>query len=257
MPAQKTPEAFTRFEEAMKAGDITDAMAHFTQLHLDKTLARGGAFVDQYFIAPVLEHKLLGREGAAPGVKVLELHVLINALTTPTDAHSFDAGKSIELGRQGLQQLGAFSFLHNDGKNLTPDILVQAEVAFGKRFQSSELFGFAYRTGLDNSLAALANLYLSRDDGYLPINCPRSLKLDRDAGMFADHLTAASIKGLGAQLDLAKAKPARVAALMTDILESAQPQNQAQMLEAMKSEFGAKHLKKLISKQADEVSFGL
>lgn len=210
------------YRSAMRAGDHKAAMDNLKELMTNKDIKRFPSFSHQYFVRPVLDDGLMEIEACASAVKGLEL----NALRHMTQAFGSGVGYSQReakaLGVLGLREIGQFMFIHSPEAGSTDEDLVEAEQIFKRSFTLGQMMSLHFKQAVPRPIAAFCNVYLARDDAKLPLNCPASVKVDRDLLYFGDKLTSlSSFDGLGDVLQRHKDAPEeRKVAMAVDLIQS-------------------------------------
>lgn len=232
-------DLFEGYREHLVRGRLGEAMVSFEALLEAVDFQRQPQAFERYFIRPVLDDGLMLEPSCAATVRRLEPQALRALMRVYKDC-PFTQDDALQLAGYGLGRMGQFMFIHSRQLSLQTDSLVKAERLFGKPFTLTQLLIIYYSQALSDLIAPFCALYLSRDDGLLPLNNPASGAADIDLLFFGAKLpSASSFTGLsGVMTRYAQAPQGRKAALAVDLLMSLEHQGRAEMEIELRQQMG-------------------
>jgi len=232
-------ELFDCYRKHLVGGRLDEAMTSFETLLEAVDVKRQPLAFERYFIRPVLDDGLMLEPFCAATVRRLEPQALRALMRIYKDC-PFTQDDALRLAGYGLGRIGQFMFIHSRQLSLQVDSLVKAEGLFVKPFTLTQLMILYYNQALSDLIAPFCALYLSRDDGLLPLNNPASGAADIDLLFFGAKLpSASSFTGLsGVMTQYAQAPQGRKAALAVDLLMSMEHQGRAEMEVELRQQMG-------------------
>ena len=228
------------YRSAMKAGDHQAAMASLSELLTSKDIKRFPSFSHQYFVRPVLDDGLMDIKACADVVKGLELHALKHMAQNYGTGIAYSQKEAKALGVLGLRTIGQFMFIHSPEAGSSDEDLVEAEQLFKKGFSLGQLVTLHAKQAVPRPIAAFCNVYLARNDACLPLNCPTTVKVDRDLLYFGDKLTSlSSFDGVAEVLVRHQDAPQeRKVAMAVDLIQSVDENSSPTLLRELKRQLG-------------------
>lgn len=223
-------ELFDVYRGSLIGGRLEEAMLSFEALLEAVEAKRHPLAFERYFIRLVLDDGLMLEPVCAATVRRLEPRALRALMRVYRDC-PFTQDDALQLAGYGLGRMGQFMFIHSRHIELKTDSLVKAERLFTRPFTLTQLLILYYNQALSDLIAPFCALYLSRDDGLLPLNNPASGAADIDLLFFGAKLpSASSFTGLSEVMtQYAQAPQGRKAALAVDLLMSLEHQGRAEM----------------------------
>lgn len=229
------------YRTAMKKGDHRAAMASLSELLTSKDIKRFPSFAHQYFVRPVLDDGLMGIQACASVVKDLELYALKHMAQNYGTGIAYSQKEAKALGVLGLRAIGQFMFIHSPEAGSSDEDLVEAEGLFQKGFSLGQLVTLHGKQAVPRPIAAFCNVYLARHDACLPLNCPTTVKVDRDLLFFGDKLTSlSSFEGVAEVLARHQDVPQeRKVAMAVDLIQSVDENASPALLRELKRQLGS------------------
>lgn len=191
---------FIDFNKNIAEKNFPQAMDSLHHLHMGIIdVPRDANFPYEYFIKPVLEHKLMHIAECAHVVKRMELYVVDNMHETHAKlGMDIPTEWAFEMGRAGLSSIGYFMFMRSVNASIPYDNLYRAEALFQRAFSPVDLMAFDDYQKHENVLPALTYLYLKRGDAFLPFNNPRTVMKSHDCYIFSMKINDPKIfSGIG------------------------------------------------------------
>ena len=241
--AKPTTESLHKdYRSAMRAGEHQVAMASLRELLTSRDIKRFPSFSHQYFVRPVLDDGLMDIKDCAEVVKDLELHALKHMAQSYGTGIAYSQKEAKALGVLGLRSIGQFMFIHSPEAGSSDEDLVEAEQLFRRGFSLGQLLTLHAKQAVPRPIAAFCNVYLDRHDACLPLNCPTTVKIDRDLLYFGDKLTSlSSFDGVAEVLVRHQHAPqARKVAMAVDLIQSVDENASPALVRELKRQLGSK-----------------
>ena len=228
------------YRSAMKTGDHRAAMASIRELITGKDIKRFPDFAYQYFVRPVLDDGLMDINACTAVLKDLELHALKHMAQNYRADLAYSKEEAKALGLIGLREIGQFMFIHSLEACYSDDELVEAEQIFRRGFSLSQLGILYAKQVAPRPISEFCSVYLTRNDALLPLNCPASVRVDRDLLYFGDKLAfIASFDGVAQALVRHQGvSQERKVSMAVDLIQSIDDTSNFMLIKELKRQLG-------------------